>query len=262
LDWSLNTTWNDVTARQVGLFKQHLLEELKLAPASINRNLSTLKNFFSWMVDTEYMLKNPAKTISLEKLVEPEAEDLTKQEVDIIYQAIADLANSERNLALLSILLHGLRASEVSALNLEDYDGKRIHIRKAKSDSKGYVLLVESAIAHIDNYLQMRQDRGEILTKESPILLSHSNRSPGSRLTYSGIHDVIASLKVHTGIYLHPHRFRHTYITELVLLGMDTYHIMTLSRHKSTQSFRRYTKRGDQVAAENAFFAIKKEDSN
>jgi len=268
MDWSKTTIWNDVSARQVGLFKEYLLEELKLAPTSVNRNLSTLKNFFTWMVNSEYMIKNPAKTISLETLVEPEAEDLSKDEVAQIYAAIAELSNPERNYALISILLHGLRASEVSALNLEDYDGRRLHIRKAKSDSKGYVPLVQEAIAHIDRYIQMRRDssqdayrRGDLLDKESPLFLSHSNRSLGTRLTYSGIHDIIASLKISTGINLHPHRFRHTFVTDLVLLGMDTHHIMTLSRHKSTQSFRRYTKRGDQVAAENAFYSIKREVS-
>jgi len=257
MEWS-QTPWCDITSYQIGLFKAHLSQTL--APASINRHLSTLKNFFTWMVDSEYLAKNPTKTINLEKLVEPEAQDLTTSEITLIYEAIAASTNPERNLALLSILMHGLRASEVSALNLEDYDGKRLHIRPAKSDSKGYVPLVREAIAQIDNYLKWRRDRGESLQPDSPLLLSHSHRRLGHRLTYSGIHDIITSLKTQTGINLHPHRFRHTYITDLVLLGMDTHHIMTLSRHKSPQSFRRYTKRGDQVAAENAFYAIKQNE--
>ena len=35
---------------------------------------------------------------------------------------------------------------------------------------------------------------------------------------------------------------------------MDTYHVMTLTRHKSMQSFKRYTKRANQIAAEKAFY--------
>jgi len=38
------------------------------------------------------MLNNPGKTIDLEKLIEPEAEDLSKTEVAQIYQAIPQLA--------------------------------------------------------------------------------------------------------------------------------------------------------------------------
>lgn len=67
-------------------------------------------------------------------------------------------------------------------------------------------------------------------------------------------------IKAETGIDLNAHRFRHTFATDLVLKGMDTYHIMTLTRHKSMQSFRRYTKRADQIAAEQAFFKAIGED--
>ncbi len=35
---------------------------------------------------------------------------------------------------------------------------------------------------------------------------------------------------------------------------MNPYHVMTLTRHKSVQSFRRYTKAADHAAAEAAFY--------
>jgi len=48
--------------------------------------------------------------------------------------------------------------------------------------------------------------------------------------------------QLETGLDLHAHQFRHTFATDLVLKGMNPYHVMTLTRHKSVQSFRRYTK--------------------
>lgn len=62
------------------------------------------------------------------------------------------------------------------------------------------------------------------------------------------------SIQQVTKIDLHAHRFRHTFATDLVLRGMDTYHVMTLTRHKSMQSFKRHTKRADQISAEKAFY--------
>jgi len=50
--------------------------------------------------------------------------------------------------------------------------------------------------------------------------------------------------------------FRHTFATDLVLKGMNPYHVMILTRHKSVQSFRRYTKAADQAAAEAAFMKL------
>lgn len=253
MDWT-QTAWGAVTPRQVALFKDDLLEEKSLARATVNRVLTTLKNFYGWMVDSEYVTKNPTKTIDLLELESPLAQDLSEAELVSIYQVAAKSNYCERNTALVSILLHGLRAAEVSALNLEDYDGMRLHIRKAKSDSKGYVPLKQKARMDLDTYLEWRRQLGEELQPTSPLFISRSRRSRGKRLTYWGIRDVVDTIKQETGIDLHAHRFRHTFATDLVLRGMDTYHVMTLTRHKSMQSFKRYTKRADQIAAEKAFY--------
>jgi integrase/recombinase XerD len=42
-------------------------------------------------------------------------------------------------MALLAVLGHGLRAQEISNLNIGDFDGQRLKIREAKGDSKGTV---------------------------------------------------------------------------------------------------------------------------
>ncbi|MBD3887314.1 site-specific integrase [Phormidium tenue FACHB-886] len=67
------------------------------------------------------------------------------------------------------------------------------------------------------------------------------------------IDKLVTQLRKKTGIQFHAHQFRHTYATNLVLDGMNPYHVMTLTWHKSVQSFRRYTKAADQKAAEAAF---------
>jgi integrase/recombinase XerD len=40
----------------------------------------------------------------------------------------------------------------------------------------------------------------------------------------------------------------------MMVQGMNPYHVMTMTRHRSTASFRRYTKAADQAAAEAAFY--------
>lgn len=37
-----------------------------------------------------------------------------------------------RDRALLHLIDHGLRASEIQGLNVEDYDGQRVHIQEAQ----------------------------------------------------------------------------------------------------------------------------------
>jgi integrase/recombinase XerD len=94
------------------------------------------------------------------------------------------------------------------------------------------------------------------------LFLPHFHCSNRQQLSYWGIQDVINRIKEATGIDLKAHWFRHTFVTNLVFKGIDAQHIMTLTwhksvtRHRSMQSFRRYTKRADQIATEKAFFEV------
>jgi integrase/recombinase XerD len=87
----------------------------------------------------------------------------------------------------------------------------------------------------------------------SPLFASHSNRNQGQRMGYHAIQKLMKAIAAEVGFDFHAHQFRHTFATNLVLKGMNPYHVMTLTRHKSPQTFRRYTKAADELAAEKAF---------
>ncbi len=261
LHWT-DAAWAAVTPRQVAQFKAHLLRQEEgttqrvLSDATVRRVLGTLKNFYGWLVRSRYVSIDPTTEVALPKLAEPEAQNLTETEVEQIVQAAAVSSLPERNLALIFVLLHGLRAEEVSRLNLADYDGRRLHICEAKADSKGFVPLSPQGKAVLEQYLQWRALTSEELSSACPLFASHSRRNRWQRLGYDGIRKVMAALAKQTGIVFHAHQFRHTFATDLVLKGMNPYHVMTLTRHRSVQNFRRYTKAADQAAAEAAFDAV------
>ncbi len=259
LDWT-ERSWADLTPRQLAQFKAHLMrtdwetDQRVLSDATVRRVLGTLKNFLGWMARSRYLAVDPTLEVALPKLIEPEAQNLSDAEVEQIEQAILQGSLPERNLALISVLMHGLRANEVSALNREDFDGRRLTIRAAKADSKGAVPLTQEAIQRVEAYLSWRRDQGDEVQSISPLFVSHSRRNVGQRLSYEGIRKVVDAIAQKTGIQFHAHRCRHTFATNLVLKGMNPYHVMTLTRHRSVQSFRRYTKAADQAAAEAAFY--------
>jgi integrase/recombinase XerD len=256
-----DTAWGNVSPRQIAQFKSHLMrvdEKNKrlLADASVVRILRSLKNFLGWMTRSRYIDYDPSTEVSLPKLQEPEANNLTDQQVEAIFSAAIKTSLPERNVALLSVLRHGLRAQEVSNLDLGDFDGPRVRVRKAKADSKGAVPIDFEAQMWVNQYLDWRRSRGEILTDESPLFASHSNRNQGQRMGYHAIQKQMKALAAIVGFDFHAHQFRHTFATNLVLKGMNPHHVMTLTRHKSSQTLRRYTKAADEIAAEQAFRAI------
>jgi integrase/recombinase XerD len=256
-----DTAWSHVSARQVAQFKAYLLRsdakgKRALADASAKRILQTLKNFLGWMSRSGYIDRDPTSEISLPKLVEPEANNLTDEQVAVILNAAIKSSLPERNMALLAVLSHGLRAQEASNLNLADFDGQRLKIRQAKADSKGSVPIDLDAQMWLQQYIQWRTDRGDVLTDESPLFASHSNRNQGQRMGYHAMQKLMKAISAEVGFDFHAHQFRHTFATNLVLKGMNPYHAMTLTRHKSPQTFRRYTKAADELAAEQAFREI------
>jgi site-specific recombinase XerD len=258
IDWT-SQAWGNVTRRQIAQFKQFLVQERQLAPNSVNRILRTLKTFYKWLLESEYVTTDPTTGVKQEKVPDAQSQELEDEEVERIYAAIAEVSRDPvRDRALFSVLLHGLRAEEAINLNLEDYDGQQVVIREAKHDSVGEVPLTRSARTDLDAYVQQRQVQletsGQELLPQSPLFVSNSNRSRGKRLTYWGVQEVMNQLAEHTGINLHAHRGRHTFCTNLIVkLEMDTALAMELSRHRDIRSFKRYTNRKNKLAAKRAF---------
>jgi integrase/recombinase XerD len=254
-----DTAWQNVTPRQIAQFKTYLLRtdfttgKRVLADASAKRILQTLKNFCGWMARSGYIDRDPSGEVCLPKLAEPEANNLTDDQVQAILNVAMESSLPERNMALFAVLGHGLRAQEVSNLDVADFDGQRLKIRTAKADSKGTVPIDLDAQMWLKHYLEWREAQGVDIDETLPLFASHSNRNQGQRMGYHAIQKLMKGIAAQVGFDFHAHQFRHTFATNLVLKGMNPYHVMTLTRHKTTQSFRRYTKAADALAAEKAF---------
>jgi integrase/recombinase XerD len=261
LHWT-DKAWSEITPRQIAQFKAALLEQ-KLKPTTVNRAIATLKSFFTWLHKTYPATLNngtPTLAVSLEKVPLPPPRDLSEAEAEALFAALDYRGNTQlRDTAILSVLAHGLRAGEVCGLNVGDYDGIRLNIRKAKDDSTGTVPLNQQARTALDDYLAERGRQAEV-SRASPLFVSIGNSYAGKRLGYQGLYLMVKDLGGIAGIEdLTPHRLRHTFATMLLLRGMDSLHARTLTRHKSEATFQRYTKRAKQLAAEQAFYQVIRE---
>lgn len=258
LNWT-DKDWADITPHRITAFKAYLLRQdlnsgqRVLSDATVRRILGTLKSFYRWMTHCRYLTLDPTAEVQLPKLSQPEAQNLTDTEVAQIYEAVALSSLPQRNIALISVLLHGLQAEEVSGLDIEDYDGKRLRIREARTTRQEFVPLTVQGKTDLEQYLQWRQERGDLLLPQSPLFISHSRRNDRQRLGYDGIRKLIKQLAQQTGIDFQSYQLRHTFATKLLSQGMNPCHVMTLTRHRSLQNLRRYTPTADQAAAEAAF---------
>ena len=263
LGW-IELHYHELRPRHLGQYKEYLRDELRtdagkpLSKSSINAGIAALKSFFKWMCYTypDIIATNPILGIKLEKVPLPPAQSLTPEQMERVWPALELLGETkQRDTALVHILIHGLRAGEVVQLNVGSFDGKLLFLPDTKTNEPRLVPLRQESRQVVAEYLQLREQQGEVLTSLSPLMISHHASYKGERLSYHGIYFAVEKIgELAVIVDLHPHSFRHTYATDLLLLGVDSFHARKLTGHKSEKAFRRYTLRSEQEAAIAAYY--------
>jgi integrase/recombinase XerD len=163
------------------------------------------------------------------------------------------------------VLLHGLRASEASALDVGSWNGKILTVHRSKGQNVSEVPLSREARSHLEAYLEWRRQQSGVFEPmpESPMFLAQDPKSVGKRLGYKGLHKMVKKLGAISGVEnLHPHRFRHSFGTEVTKRGVDPLFGKELMGIKTDRVFERYTKGVFKQAAGEAYLRAIGESEN
>lgn len=114
-----------ITTPTLTRYRSYLQSQLKLAPASINRYLVTLKSYFALAVEERKITTNPVGVVKLIPLIKSPPHQISDAEESAIVSAVTNYG-SERDRTIIILMFHtGLRAAEVCQLRCE-----HIHLRK------------------------------------------------------------------------------------------------------------------------------------
>jgi integrase/recombinase XerD len=256
-DW-VDKDWQTVNLNDVRRYKLYLEQERQLKPNSVGLALGSLKSFYRWLMLAGYVSDNPMTAVSVPRPPESEGKNLGGFQVEALVKALSDRGETaQRDAAIFCLLFFaGLRANEVSGLNVGDYNGVEVLIRQAKHDSAGRVPVNRQTDEAIRDYLgeRSRQKEGN-LSESDPMFVSHSPKTRGQRLGYQGIYYMIKDLAKAAGLVgIYPHRGRHTFASKLIEDGMDAYLAMQLTRHRSVQAFKVYSNKVRYQAAKTAYW--------
>lgn len=153
-----NKSWLEVTPSDIGKYRRELKQK-GLKPTSINHALNTLRSFYGWLRRSNgYPMNQPLPTdaIDLERQPELEADPIEAEDLAQLKQAleldqpraVGDAWDTRvRDRALIAGLGHGLRASEVCALNVEHWNGKRLKVHRSKGQQVSEVPLSQESRA-------------------------------------------------------------------------------------------------------------------
>jgi len=144
-----------------------------------------------------------------------------------------------RDLAMVGVmLLHGLRSAEVLALNRDDILLSEAQLRVRGKGNKLRILpLAPETIQLLDHYLHL--ERPNPCPAALFVLLKGPGR--GARMTAAGLRSLFRYHRLTTGIKLaNPHRFRHTFASDMVRAGMSLPALMQLMGHADIETTLRY----------------------
>lgn len=142
---------------------------------------------------------------------------------------------SSRDLAIVGLmLLHGLRSCEVLALNREDVQLSESQIRVPGKGKKTRVLPLDRDSAKLlDHYLCLERPPhcGQAL------FVSLKGPSRGNRMTAAGLRSLFRHHRQTTGVSkANPHRFRHTFASDMIRAGISLPALMQLMGHAQIQT--------------------------
>lgn len=144
-----------------------------------------------------------------------------------------------RDLAIVGLmLLQGLRSAEVLALNREDLLLPEAQLRvHGKGNKLRFLPLAPETVQLLDHYLQL--ERPDPST--TALFVSLKGPARGARMTSVGLRSLFRHHRRSTGVQLaNPHRFRHTFASDMVRAGMSLPALMQLMGHADIQTTLRY----------------------
>lgn len=220
--------------------------------ASINRRLVTLRSFYFYCTGRELervgkgmsrppghyrgagsefmgIASRPRKSKTQLKLRQDQMLIVPLKPVEV-NQFLKGLKNY-RDLAIVAMMLFcGLRSTEVRTLDLSSVDFERRELRvHGKGAKERLVPLPETVIRLIESYLKW--ERPSEVESQALFLVSQGRRE-GERLSAAGFRNFFRYRRKISGVALaNPHRFRHSFGTNLAKSGVNLRVLQELLGH-------------------------------
>lgn len=211
--------------------RQYLAAEKErgLADSTLQGNRDIFHAFFGWLHREGLLPSNPCGNLRPIKGKIEEREPFTDVELEQLKSGCRNIKEK----ALLSFFLAtGCRVSEVVGINIKDVDFANHAIKVCgKGEKERYVYFNQVTEMYLKEYLTTRTDDLEAL------FVSKYKQ----RMTKTGHEAVMRKLGQRTGVQrVFPHRFRHTFATNLLRNGMPIQEVAVLMGHSNIDTTRVY----------------------
>ncbi len=211
-----------------------------MAARSLQRELSTLRSFFNFLIQEQVLTNNPAKHLQAPKAERSLPTTLDVDQMQQFLQINADDPLAIRDKAILELFYSsGLRLSELTQLNLVDVD---LHDGMVTVTGKGRktrrVPVGKYAQQAIRVWLTIRAQFTN--QAQTPALFLSQQ---GLRVSTRNIQHRLRSWaqKQGLGVHIHPHMLRHSFASHLLESSGDLRAVQELLGHSDISTTQIYT---------------------
>ena len=214
---------------------------------TISRRLSTLKQFFKFLVREGLFDQNPCEDIKNFKSTKKIPGFLSEREVLKILNCASTVGKNKaeraRNKALIEILYaSGMRVSELVSLRKSLFIGNpELILIKGKGNKERMVPISKIALSAIKKYLTELKKTNLELYKSEFLFPSRSKNGYLNRERFFLIIKEIASSAGLNMQNVSPHKIRHAFASHLLSNGADLRVIQTILGHKNLSTTEIYT---------------------
>ena len=225
--------FQDIRANDIRLYLYYYKDQRHASDAYLDDIRRILNSFFSWLVNNEYLLRNPCATVDRIKYQTKEREPLTAYELEVLRWNCKNV----REKALVDFLYStGVRVSECHDINLSDIDWDRrsVIIQHGKGNKRRTVFFNAESELSLRKYLESRSDDNDALFV--------SIRNPHNRLCVRALESIITKIAARCDMHVFPHKLRHTFATSGLHGGISLEKLQALMGHAKPETTLIYAK--------------------
>lgn len=219
---TIRKSYIDITANDIRIYLFNFKQERNASDNYVDNVRITLNTFFQWLVDNEYLQRNPCAKIDKVKFQAKPREPLTTLSLENLRLNCVH----PREKALVDFMFStGCRVSECSDVLLSDvnWEQNTVYIRNGKGGKDRFVRFNDESKVSLREYLNTRDD-------DNPALWVSTKR-PHQQIQSHALENIIKQIGNRAGIHVYPHKLRHTFATIGLRNGIPIDKLQTLMGH-------------------------------